>query len=123
MLELARIYIYKSGSQQNQAPTLLDELIEREQDDPEIAARAHYLYGEYYYRKNDLQIAAKSFLNAVLLYPEDRDLAAQSLYKAAEMASLAGNRAEARALVERIETLFPSSQWVEAGKKLLGEAD
>ena len=121
ILELARIYIYKSGSKQNQAPALLDELIEKQQDDPEIAARAHYLYGEYYYRKNDLQTAAQEFLNAVLLYPQDRDLAAQSLYKAAEMASLAGNRSEAEDLVKRIESLFPSSQWVEAGKKLLGD--
>ena len=121
MYELARIYIYKSGSKQNLAPELLNELISLTDEDPEYAAKAHYLYGEYYYRKNELQKAAESFLQTVLTFPDNRDLSAQALYRAAEMAIISGNKRDAEELVERIETLFPSSSWIEEGHKLLGE--
>ncbi len=121
ILELARIYIFKSGSKQNLAPPLLEELIASQKEDPSTAAQAQYLFGEYYYRKNDLRRAANEFLKAIAINPEDRDLAAQSLYRAAEMAKLAGNPIEAKELVRRIESSFPSSQWVEAGKKLIEE--
>lgn len=121
MLELARIYIYKSGSKQNQAPALLDDLIAKQADDPSVAARAQYYYGEYYYRKNDLKRAANEFLKTATVNPEDRDLVAQAMYRAAEMTKLAGNISEARALVDKLEELFPSSQWVESGRKLLEE--
>ena len=120
MYELARIYIYKSGSKQNLAPRLLDELVSFSDEDPEYAAKAHYLYGEYYYRKNELQKAAQSFLQTVLTYTDDRDFSAQALYRAAEMAIISGNRKDAEELVKRIETLFPSSSWIEEGQKLLG---
>jgi TolA-binding protein len=120
MYELARVYIYKSGSKQNLAPELLDELISLSGEDPEYAAKAHYLYGEYHYRKNELQKAAQSFLQTVLTYPDDRDLSAQALYRAAEMAIISGNKRDAEELVGRIETLFPSSSWIEEGHKLLG---
>ena len=120
MYELARVYIYKSGSKQNLAPELLDELISYGDIDPEHAAKAYYLYGEYYYRKNELEKAAQSFLQTVLTYPEDRDLSAQALYRAAEMAVISGNREDAEELVRRIETLFPSSPWIDEGRKLLG---
>ncbi|MBN1686126.1 MAG: tetratricopeptide repeat protein [Spirochaetales bacterium] len=120
MHELARVYIYKSGSKQNLAPELLDELISYVDADPEYAAKAYYLYGEYYYRKNELQKAAQSFLQTVVTYPDDRDLSAQALYKAAEMAVISGNRDDARKLVDRIESLFPSSPWVDEGRTLLG---
>ena len=120
MYELARIYIYKSGSKQNLAPDILDELIGFSDVDPEYAAKAYYLYGEYYYRKNELQKAAQSFLQTVLTFPDNRDLSAQALYRAAEMAIISGNRKDAEELVGRIETLFPSSSWKEEGQKLLG---
>jgi trehalose-6-phosphate synthase len=51
--------------------------------------------------------------------PSDRDHMAQSMYRAAEMTNLAGNRREARALVDRIAESFPYSQWAEEGRKLL----
>ncbi len=117
--ELARIYIYKSGSKQNLAPELLDVLITQTDTDPVNAAKAHYLYGEYYYRKNELQKAAQSFLQTVLANPADRDLSAQALFRAAEMATFSGNKKDAETLVARIESMFPSSSWVEEGKKLL----
>ncbi len=121
ILELARIYIFKSGAKQNLAPPLLNQLIDMKEEDSENAAWAQYYFGEYYYRKNDLKRAANEFLQAISINPEDRDLAAQSLYKAAEMVKLAGNMEEARSLVKRIESRFPSSQWVEEGRKLVEE--
>ena len=120
MYELARVYIYKSGSKQNLAPELLDELISYGDIDPEYSAKAYYLYGEYYYRKNELEKAAESFLQTVLTYPEDKDFSAQALYRAAEMAVISGNRDDAEELVGRIESLFPSSPWIDEGRKLLG---
>ena len=119
ILELARIYIFKSGSKQNLAPALLEELIDVRDVDPATAAQAQYLFGEYYYRKNDLQRAANEFLKTITIFADDRDLSAQSMYRAAEMAHLAGSRADAETLVRRIESNFPSSQWVEEGRKLL----
>ncbi len=121
ILELARIYIFKSGAPQNLAPPLLNQLIETKEEDPVNAAWAQYYFGEYYYRKNDLKRAANEFLAAISINPEDRDLAAQSLYKAAEMAKLAGNLEEARELVDRIKSRFPASQWVEEGSRLIEE--
>ena len=119
MIELARIYIYKSGSKQNLAPSILEDVITKQDGDTESAAKAQYLMGEYFYRKNDLRQAAAEFLEVVLLDPPDRDLIAQALYRAAEMTYLAGSEREAEALVDRIEETFPSSQWVEEGRKLL----
>ena len=121
ILELARIYIFKSGTKQNLAPPLLEELIVKSDDDPATAAQAQYLFGEYYYRKNDLGRAANEFLKTIAINPDDRDLAAQSIYRAAEMAKLAGNLEEAIELVRRIEKAFPSSQWVDEGKRLIEE--
>lgn len=121
MLELARIYIYKSGSKQNLAPPLLEELITRKDVDPSVAASAQYYFGEYYYRKNDLKRAANEFLETVQINPEDRDLVAQAMYRAAEMTKLAGNISEAKALIDKLEERFPSSQWAESGRKLLEE--
>ena len=122
ILELARIYIFKSGSKQNLAPPFLDQLISAQEVDPSTAAQAQYLYGEYYYRKNDLRRAANEFIKAISIYSEDRDLSAQALFRAAEMAKLSGNIDEAADLVKQIETSFPQSQWVEEGKKLLEES-
>ena len=121
--ELARIYIYKSGSKQDLAPELLDILIAQADTDPVYAAKAHYLYGEYYYRKNELQKAAESFLQTVLTNPTDKDLSAQALFRAAEMAMFSGNRSDAETLVARIESLFPSSSWLDEGRKLLEGRD
>lgn len=122
MVELARIYIYKSGSKQDQAVPLLKQVIAKKSEDPSNAAQAEYLLGEYYYRNGDLSKAANDFLSAATIDPQNRDLTASSLYRAAEMAKLAGNMADAQTMVSRIEKNFPNSEWAIEAKKLLGGA-
>lgn len=122
MVDLARIYIYKSGAKQDQAVPLLLNVIAKKKDDPANAAQAQYLLGEYYYRKNEVSKAANDFLEAASLDPSNKDLTAASLYKAAEMAKLAGNMNDARTMVDRILKEFPTTEWAIEAKKLLGGA-
>ena len=122
MIDLARIYIYKSGAKQDQAVPLLLDVIAKKKDDPANAAQAQYLLGEYYYRKNEVSKAANDFLEAASLDPSNKDLTAASLYKAAEMAKLAGNLNDARTMVDRILKEFPTTEWAIEAKKLLGGA-
>ncbi len=119
MVDLARIYIYKSGAKQDQAVPLLHQVIEKESQDPTNAAQAQYLLGEYAYRNGDLRKAANDFLAAATLDPANRDLTAASLYRAAEMAKLSGNLSDVRAMVDKIQNNFPNTEWAVEAKKLL----
>ncbi|MFP4563352.1 MAG: tetratricopeptide repeat protein [Spirochaetia bacterium] len=123
MLELSRIYIYKdrSRAEVRRAVDMLERVLGKRAEDPRAAAEARFLMGEYYFRQGDLAAAGKSFLQAATIYPRDRDLLAESIYRAAEMTLLAGNLGEARTLVERLETNFPESQWAVEGRMLLDE--
>jgi TolA-binding protein/thioredoxin-like negative regulator of GroEL len=123
MIELSRIYIYKdrSRAEVRRAVDMLERVLDRRSEDPRAAAEAKYLMGEYHFRQGDLAAAGQSFLQAATIYPRDRDLLAESIYRAAEMTLLAGNLGEARTLVERLETNFPDSQWAVEGRMLLRE--
>ena len=121
MLELSRVYMYKTGNRQDLALPLLKKVVEAEDIDAETAARGKYLQGEYYYRKGKLREAGSRFLQAAISYPRDRDFMASSLYRAAEMALLAGYQQDAEEIVERITKNFPDSQWSEAATDLLKE--
>ncbi len=118
MIELARMYLYESGSRMDFAYQMLSKVVDRKED-PKTAAQAQYLIGEYFYRKSDPVTAANEFLKAALLQSGDADLAASSIYRAAEMMSLAGKRREVEELVRRLDERFPNSQWTLDGRKLL----
>ena len=113
--------MYKTGNRQDLALPLLKKVVEAEDVDAETAARGKYLQGEYYYRKGKLREAGSRFLQAAISYPRDRDFMASSLYRAAEMALLAGYRQDAEEIMERITKNFPDSQWSEAATDLLKE--
>ncbi|MEW5817632.1 MAG: tetratricopeptide repeat protein, partial [Spirochaetota bacterium] len=119
MIELARIYIYKGGTSQDLGAVMLDEVIKRQSVDPASGSKAHYLLGDYFYRKGNLSKAGNEYLDAAVTNPADKDLTAASLYRAAEITMLAGNIEEAKNLVGRIEKNFPDSQWAAEGRKLL----
>jgi TolA-binding protein len=119
LVELARLYIYEGAGKQDLAVSMLNDVIKHQDEDPESAAQAQYLIGEYHFRQGNLNKAGNAFLDAALMNPSDRDHMAQSMYRAAEMTQLAGNDREARALVDRIVENFPYSQWAEEGRKLL----
>lgn len=121
MIELARLYIYEGGSRTDFAFQMLEKVVLKE--DRENAATAQFLIGEFYYRRGELIKAAGEFLQAAFIYPEEPDLMAASIFRAAEMMSLAGREREVRELVERLDKNFPDSQWTEEGRKLLKRGD
>lgn len=121
MIELARLYLYRGGSDREKVPELLSKIIQRKDEDLERAARAQYYIGEYYYRKNDLTRAWKEFLAAATMNPEDKDLMAMSLFRALQVALAAGRTDEARKLSGRLKDHFPESSWAIEAEHLLEE--
>jgi TolA-binding protein len=116
IIELSRMYIYESSGRIDLAYQMLQSVVEKQ--DKTTAAQAQFLIGEYYFRKNDPFRAAQEFLKAAYLNPEDRDLMAASIYRAAEMMSLAGRQADVRELAGRLEQHFPDSPWTAEARKL-----
>ena len=87
--------------------------------DADAAGRAQYYIGEYLSKKHMFPEAVKAFVAAASINPSDRDLAAISLFRAAENAVLAGDRETAEKMVNLLVIKFPSSQWSVEGRKLL----
>ena len=117
MIELSRLYIYEGSRRMDLALEMLQKVVDR--GEPVTASQAQFLIGEYYYRKSEPVQAAREFLKAGYLNPDDPDQMAASIFRAAEMMSLAGNSTDVRELVGRLEQHFPESQWTEEAKKLL----
>jgi outer membrane protein assembly factor BamD (BamD/ComL family) len=84
-----------------------------------VAAKASYYLGDYYSIKKDFINAAKSFVDAATLYHEDSDLTGISLLRASEMAVAAGDIQTAEKMINLLEINFPSSGWLEEGKRNL----
>ena len=84
-----------------------------------VAARAQYLQGEYFYRKNDLLEAAKRYVAAAGTGAADPDFSASALYRAAEMMKLGQRADEVQTLVKKMTDSFPSSPWTAKAQKLL----
>ena len=116
MIELARMYIYEGSGRVDLAYPMLQAVVEKQE--PVTSAQAQYLIGEYHYRKGDAVRAAQEFLKAAYVNPEDRDLMAASIYRAAEMMLTAGRGADVRELVGRLEQHFPDSPWTSEARKL-----
>jgi len=90
--------------------------------DPLGAPQAQALVGEFFYRKGDLAEAARQFVATALIPKVDPRAAASALYRAAEMMKLANKPDEVKALVKRLETAFPDSEWTAKGRLLAGGA-
>ena len=90
--------------------------------DPQGAPQAQMLIGEYFYRKGDLAEAAREFLAAALLPKQDPQVSASAIYRAAEMMQLAKRPDDVAALVKRLETAFPASDWTAKARLLPGGA-
>jgi TolA-binding protein len=116
MLELAQLYIYEGSARLELAPPMLQAVADKQE--PASAASAQYLLGEYHFRKRELVTAANAFLKAAALNTADADRTAASLFRAAEMMSLAGRGADVRELSARLEKFFPGSQWTIEARKL-----
>ena len=86
------------------------------------AAGAQSLVGEYYYRKGDLAEAARQFLAVAVIPKVDPKAAAAAIYRAAEMMKLANRPDDVAALLSRLESAFPSSEWTVKARLLAGGA-
>ena len=119
-IDLARLYIFSGGQKADAGYRLLLPVIK--EGDPLAAPQAQTLAGEYFYRRGDLAEAARQFIAAAVIPKVDPKAAAPSLYRAAEMMRLAGKPDEVKALVKRLETAFPDSEWTAKGRLLTGGA-
>ncbi len=120
-LELASLYLYNDEKKWETAYTLLKKVVARKKQDLSAAARAQYYIGEYFSKKYQWTKAVKAFLKAASMNPSNRDLAAVSLYRAAENAVRAGDTVTAEKMINLLALNFPSSQWLKEGQKLLEE--
>jgi TolA-binding protein len=118
-VELARLYVL-SGEKKVEDGYRLALQVAAEKD-ALPASRALAVVAEYWYRKGDLLEAARKFLEAAAAGAADAELAASSIYRAAEMMRLAGRPEDVRELARRLEDKFPSSPWTARGRKLAGE--
>jgi cellulose synthase operon protein C len=123
-LELARLYILSGESKAETGRQLLQQVIR--DGEPESSAKAQSLLGEYAYRQGDLEGASRQFLAAAVtasapqLGERGAELAASSIYRAAEMMKLAGKPDEVAALAKRLADRFPSSPWTAKARSLTG---
>jgi len=120
-ISLAKMYLYKFNGREEQAFNLLTKIAELREQFPSSAAKAVYYLGDYYSIKKDYVSAAKYFVDAASLCPSNRDLTGVSLLRAAEMAIAAGDIYTAKKMVNLLEINFPSTGWLEEGKKILEE--
>lgn len=120
-ITLAKMYLYKFNGKEEEAFDLLTKIALLRDKYPFSAAKAVYYLGDYYSIKKEYVNAAKSFVDAAGLYPEDKDLTGVSLLRAAEMAVYAGDTKTAEKMVNLLEINFPSTGWLEEGKKILEE--
>ena len=108
MIELARLYLLERD-QADRAFQLLNRVMRHA--DPATTQEAGILLGEYYYRAGEIERAGRAFVNAAVAHPENRELMARALFRAAQMMKLAGKHNELRELVERLERNFPGTRW------------
>jgi FimV-like protein len=125
-LELARLYIYSGDAKADAGRQLLQQVIR--EGDPASTARAQALLGESLYRQGDLEGAGRQFLAAAVTASsapaaeQGAEIAAQSIYRAAEMMKLAGKPSEVAALAKRLAERFPASPWTAKARALVEAA-
>ncbi len=119
-IDLARQYIYGGDRKAETGYRMLLPVVK--EGDPQAAPAAQILVGEYFYRKGDLAEAARQFLAAALLPKVDPGVAASAIYRAAEMMQLARRPDDLAALVKRLESSFPDSDWTVKARLLEGGA-
>jgi len=123
LTDLAEYYLDEPGGKKiDLAYPIVLRLAERK-DDREASARARFLLGEYFNRKQDYGRAGNEYLKAAVAAtaadPGNRERTARSLYLAAKMMRLAGDATSAGELVDRLVANFPDSRWTAEGKKLI----
>lgn len=125
ILELARLVIYEGVSDSANTRLvlpLLRETADREDDDPERAAEAQFLIGEWYHEQEEHGDAAEAFLEAAGIHRPDEDLSAQSLYRAVRSYRREGDNEETiEEIVDTMRDEFPDSEWTAEAERILEE--
>ncbi|HUJ74314.1 MAG TPA: tetratricopeptide repeat protein, partial [bacterium] len=119
-IDLARLYIYAGDRRAETGYRMLLPVIK--EGDPRGAPQAQMLVGEYFYRKGDLAEAARQFLAAAVIPNVGPAVAASAIYRAAEMMQMARRPDDVAALVKRLESAFPDSDWTVKARLLQGGA-
>jgi TolA-binding protein len=117
MTDLARLYIFSGEKKVDEGYQMLQQV--SAQASGNVAAKAEYLQGEYFYRRSDLMEAAKRFVAASATGAAEPDFSASALYRAAEMMKLGERLDEVQTLVKKMTDDFPSSPWTARARKLL----
>ena len=117
-IDLARLYIYSGDRRAEAGYRMLLPVVK--EGDPRGAPQAQMLVGEYFYRRGDLAEAARQFLAAAVIPRVDPGVAASAIYRAAEMMQLSKRPDDVAALVKRLETAFPDSEWTVKARLLQG---
>lgn len=122
ILTLSRLVIYESvGESVNRRLILplLREVVAQEDSSAADASEAQFLIGEWYFQQGDLIDAAEAFVNAAELGASNQDLAAQSLFRAAQSYRQAGRPQLVREIVAGMETGYENSDWTAEALRLL----
>jgi TolA-binding protein len=120
MNELSALYLRENDSSKWKTALSLTNQVLQISSDKKTKAQAQYNFGEYHFKIRDYKNAGNEFLNAAFIDTSNPDLMAHSIYRAAEMMILSGDKKAAENLVDRLVKNFPSSPWTQKGKKLTG---
>ena len=123
-LELARFYIQET-SQREAGSILADQVIAYRGEDPEAAAEAYYLKGEYYSLMETWDKATNAYLDAVDVAGTlktgavRQDFIPESLFKAARGLLRLGKTDSARQLVNTLTKQYKDSPWTKQAVRLM----
>ena len=120
MLELAQLYVLDQSAPAGRAFELLQDVIPAARN-ADVLARAHFLLGQYYLRRQDPAAAAAAFLDAALVDGAAEELRVEAIYRSANAEAQAGRADAAQALAQRILDNFPESPWAGPARALAGE--
>ncbi len=118
MVELARMYLNRYDRKEEEALKLLERVTAYADTYPSAASEAYYLLGETAIEQGDPRAAVERFLESAAR--GDDDTSARALYRAAEVAEDAGDRALSERMVRQLEMTFPGSEWAVRGRELIG---
>ncbi len=122
ILTLSRLVIYETvGESVNRRLILplLREVVAQASASGADAAEAQFLIGEWYFQQGDLIDAAEAFVDAAAFSEASRDLAAQSLFRAAQAYRQANRPQIVREIVDSMQDGFENSDWTAEAVRLL----
>ena len=110
MLGKAKILIAKN--QNDEAQTLLKEVLDKAApDDTAVQAEAYVRQGDCYRAQNKDQDALLAYLHVEVLFSAEKPLHAESLFHLSKLFAKLGQMPRAAEHREKLEALYPTSDW------------